>query len=54
LVHAFAYQILLKDSYSEMALFLCFDSELKSYLPVGTFNKLANPDFPVPISIALG
>ena len=27
---------MMKDSYSEMALFLCFDSQLRAYLPVAT------------------
>ena len=39
---------------SEYALLINFTKALQCYLPLATPQKLADPDFPIPISIVLG
>jgi hypothetical protein len=44
----------MREGTQEMALLINFDSGIHAYLPLGVASKLANPNFPVPISIVLG
>lgn len=55
IVGAYTYQIFMKENgTSEYAMLINFSKALQCYLPLGTSQKLASPDFPVPISIVMG
>jgi hypothetical protein len=55
IVGAYTYQIFMKENgTSEYALLVNFTKALQCYLPLGTADKLANPEFPIPVSIVLG
>ena len=54
IVGAYTYQIFMREGTQEMALLINFDSMLQTFLPLGVPEKLANPDFPIPISVILG
>jgi len=48
------FHILYRDGTTEVAIMVNFGINLKSHLPLGTEEKLANPDFPIPISFIYG
>lgn len=54
IIGAYTYQIFMKPGESEYALLINFDEQLRPFLPLGSTNKLASEDFPVPISIVMG
>ena len=44
----------MRDGTSEYALLVCFTNGIQAHLPLGTEEKLASPDFPVPLSVIIG
>ena len=50
----YIYHLFMREGTSEFALLVMFTQGLQALLPLGTNDKLASPDFPVPISYILG
>lgn len=50
----FFYQIIMRRGTTEYAILIMFNPTLTAHLPLGTPDKLGNPDFPVPISFFYG
>ena len=48
------YHLLMRKSTSDYALMITFNQALVAALPLGTPEKLANPDFPIPVSFIMG
>ena len=44
----------MRKSTSDYALMITFNQALVAALPLGTRNKLSNPDFPIPVSFVMG
>ena len=55
IVHAYTYQMLMKkEATTEYALLVNFDPSFQAFLPLGTSEKLASTDFPIPLVFIYG
>ena len=54
IVTNYFYQIFTRPGTSEFALMITFNFSLQPYLPLGTPEKLASPEFPIPVSFVYG
>ena len=50
----YIYHLCMKRSSSECSIMVLFSPGLQAYIPLGSPDKLANPDFPIPISFVMG
>ena len=53
-VQYYLFQVLLRKGTSEHAITVNFNFSLEPHLPLGTAEKLASPEFPIPISFIYG
>ena len=53
-LHSYYNQLFKREGTSEYALMTLFSDEMIPKLPLFTLDKLAQPEFPVPISIVIG
>ena len=50
----YIYHLFMREGTSEFALLVMFTQGIQAHIPLGTEDKLASPNFPVPISYVLG
>ena len=50
----YMYHLLMRKSTSDYSLMILFNQGLVAMLPLGTTDKLSNPDFPIPVSFVMG
>mgnify|MGYP001037924200 CR=1 FL=1 len=50
----YIYHLFMREGTSEFALLVMFTQGIQAHIPLGTDDKLASPNFPVPISYVLG
>ena len=50
----YIYHLCMRKSTSDCALMIMFNQGLQAYLPLGTVDKLCNPDLPIPVSFIMG
>mmetsp|Transcript_4880 Transcript_4880/g.7325 ORF Transcript_4880/g.7325 Transcript_4880/m.7325 type:complete len:149 (-) Transcript_4880:37-483(-) len=50
----YVYHLLMRKSSSECSIMVLFSNGLQAHLPLGTPEKLANPDFSLPVSFVMG
>ena len=50
----YIYHLFMREGTSEYALLVMFTQGIQAHVPLGTPDKLASPEFPIPISYILG
>lgn len=50
----YLYQIFMRNGTTEYGILLNFDFSLMAYLPLGTVEKLSNPEYQIPFSFIYG
>lgn len=50
----YIYHLFMKKSTSDYSLMILFNQGMQAQLPLGTPDKLANPNFPIPVSFIMG
>lgn len=50
----YIFHLFMREGTSEFALLVMFTQGIQAHIPLGTTDKLASPDFPIPISYILG